>query len=96
MSSIKGTTRDIIEVKYNINNYPVILTDTAGIRNAKNKVEKTGVELAINVSKEANLNILILDGTEKKIPKNIQKLISDKTVIVLNKKDKKALIQKNY
>ena len=90
VSSIKGTTRDLIEGKYHINNYPVILTDTAGIRNAKNKIEKTGVELAINASKEANLDILILDGTEKKIPKNIQKLITEKTVIVLNKKDKKS------
>ena len=94
VSSIKGTTRDIIEVKYNINNYPVILADTAGIRNTKNKVEKTGVELALNASKEANLDILILDGTEKKIPKNLQKLITDKTVIVLNKKDKKSFNSK--
>jgi len=90
VSSIKGTTRDIIEVKYHINNYPVILTDTAGIRNAKNKVEKTGVELALNASKEANLDILIVDGTKKKIPKNIQKLITDKTLIIFNKKDKKS------
>ena len=89
VSSIKGTTRDIIEVKYHINNYPVILTDTAGIRNAKNKIEKTGVELALNASKEANLDILILDGTEKKVAKNIQKLITEKTVILFNKKDKK-------
>ena len=94
VSSIKGTTRDIIEVKYHINNYPVILTDTAGIRNAKNKIEKTGVELALNASKEANLDILILDGTEKKVPKNIQKLITDKTVIILNKKDKKSFNSK--
>ncbi|EMH80725.1 tRNA modification GTPase trmE [alpha proteobacterium HIMB114] len=90
VSSIKGTTRDIIEVKYHINNYPVILTDTAGIRNAKNKIEKTGVELALNASNEANLDILILDGTEKKIPKNILKLITHKTLIILNKKDKKS------
>ena len=90
VSSIKGTTRDIIEVKYHINNYPVILTDTAGIRNAKNKIEKTGVELALNASNEANLDILILDGTEKKLQKNIQKLISEKTLIILNKKDKKS------
>jgi len=89
VSSIKGTTRDIIEVKYHINNYPVILTDTAGIRSAKNKIEKTGVELALNARKEANLDILILDGTEKKVAKNIQKLITEKTVIILNKKDKK-------
>ena len=77
-------------MKYHINNYPVILTDTAGIRKAKNKIEKTGVELALNASKEANLDILILDGTEKKIQKNIQKLITDKTLIILNKKDKKS------
>ena len=94
VSSIKGTTRDIIEVKYHINNYPVILTDTAGIRNAKNKIEKTGVELALNASKEANLDILILDGTKMKIPKNILKLITDKTLIILNKKDKKSFNSK--
>ena len=94
VSSIKGTTRDIIEVKYHINNCPVILTDTAGIRNAKNKIEKTGVELALNASKEANLDILILDGTEKKVAKNIQKLITDKTLIILNKKDKKSFSAK--
>ena len=39
VSSIKGTTRDIIEVKYNINNYPVILTDTAGIEMLKIKLK---------------------------------------------------------
>ncbi len=89
VSSVKGTTRDIIEIKYNINNYPVILTDTAGIRKAKNKIEKIGVELALNASKEANLDLLIIDGSEKKIPRNVLKLISDKSFIVLNKTDKK-------
>ena len=89
VSSVKGTTRDIIEIKYNINNYPVILTDTAGIRKAKNKIEKIGVELALNASKEANLDLLIIDGSEKKIPRKVLKLISDKSFIVLNKTDKK-------
>ncbi len=89
VSSVKGTTRDIIEIKCNINNYPVILTDTAGIRKAKNKIEKIGVELALNASKEANLDLLIIDGSEKKIPRNVLKLISDKSFIVLNKTDKK-------
>ena len=89
VSSVKGTTRDIIEIKYNINNYPVILTDTAGIRKAKNKIEKIGVELALNASKEANLDLLIIDGSEKKIPRNVLKLISDKSFVVLNKTDKK-------
>ena len=72
VSSMKGTTRDIIEIKYQINNYPVILTDTAGIRKAKNKVEKTGVELALSASKESNLDVVILDGSQNKIPENIK------------------------
>ena len=35
-----GTTRDVIEIYLNIDGYPVILSDTAGIRDAKNEVEK--------------------------------------------------------
>ena len=89
VSSMMGTTRDIIEIKYQINNYPVILTDTAGIRKAKNKVEKTGVELALSASKESNLDVVMLDGSQNKIPENIKSLISSKTLIVINKKDKK-------
>ena len=75
--------------KYQINNYPVILTDTAGIRKAKNKVEKTGVELALSASKESNLDVVMLDGSQNKIPENIKSLISSKTLVVINKKDKK-------
>jgi tRNA modification GTPase len=89
VSNIKGTTRDVVEVKYHINNYPVILCDTAGIRSTKNKIEKKGVELALLSRKQANLQILILDGTEHKIPSSIKQLISDRTLIVINKNDKK-------
>ena len=90
VSSMKGTTRDIIEIKYQINNYPVILTDTAGIRKAKNKVEKTGVELALSASNRSNLDVVMLDGSQNKIPENIKSLISSKTLVVINKKDKKS------
>ncbi len=94
VSNIKGTTRDIVEVKYQINNYPVILCDTAGIRTTKNKIEKKGVELALLASKEANLQILILDGAVSKISNDIKKLISEKTLIVINKSDKKKFNSK--
>ena len=40
----------------------------------KIKLKKTGVELAINASKEANLDILIIDGTEKKNTKKYSKI----------------------
>ena len=90
VSEIKGTTRDIIEVQLQIKNFPVILSDTAGIRSTKNKIEKIGIGLALKQIKMSNLNILILDGTVKKIPAEIQKLINKKTLITINKKDKKT------
>ena len=96
VSSIKGTTRDIIEVKYQINNYPVILTDTAGIRRTKNKIEKTGVSLALSASKESNLDIVILDGTQSQIPNDIKSLIGNKTLVIINKKDKRNYNAKKF
>ena len=47
VSEEEGTTRDIIETYLNIDGYPVILADTAGIREAKNEIEKKGISLAI-------------------------------------------------
>ena len=89
VSEIKGTTRDIIEIQIQIKNFPVILFDTAGIRVTKNTVEKIGVDLALKQIKKSNLNILILDGTIMKISSDIKKLINDKTLIIINKQDKK-------
>ena len=89
VSEIKGTTRDVIEVQLQINNFPVVLSDTAGIRAAKNKIEKIGISLALKQITKSNLNILILDGTIKKISNEIKKLINEKTLIIINKQDKK-------
>jgi tRNA modification GTPase len=92
VSEIKGTTRDIIEVQLQIKNFPVILSDTAGIRTTKNKIEKIGINLALKQIKNSNLNILILDGTVKKISLEINKLINEKTLVIINKQDKKSFI----
>ena len=45
----EGTTRDVIEVILNIDGYPVILADTAGIRESKNEIEKKGISLALKI-----------------------------------------------
>ena len=50
MSDEAGTTRDVIETYLNLDGYPVILADTAGIREAKNEVEKKGISLALGLS----------------------------------------------
>ena len=87
VSDEAGTTRDVIETYLNLDGYPVILADTAGIREAKNEVEKKGISLALGKSKEADLNIIVIDNSSKKINKEIQKMINTDTIIFLNKSD---------
>ena len=87
VSDEAGTTRDIIETYLNLDGYPVILADTAGIRDAKSEIEKKGISLAIGKSKEADLNIVVIDNSSKKINIEIQKIINQDTIILLNKSD---------
>ncbi len=87
VSEEKGTTRDVIEVYINIDGYPVILADTAGIRDSKSEIEKKGISLAINKSRESDLNLIMIDNSSKSIDPKIQKLISEDSIVVLNKSD---------
>ncbi len=87
VSDEAGTTRDVIETYLNLDGYPVILADTAGIRDAKNEVEKKGVSLALGKSKEADLNIVVIDNSSKNINEEIKKIINENTIILLNKSD---------
>ena len=87
VSDEAGTTRDVIETYLNLDGYPVLLADTAGIRDTKNEVEKKGISLALGKSKEADLNIIVIDNSSKKINKEIQNMINGDTIIFLNKSD---------
>ncbi len=87
VSAEKGTTRDVIEVYLNIDGYPVILADTAGIRNSENEIEKKGISLAINKSKESDLNLIMIDNSSKSIDPKIKNLINENCIVVLNKSD---------
>ena len=87
VSEEEGTTRDVIEVYLNIDGYPVILADTAGIREAKNEIEKKGISLALGKSKEADLNIVMIDNSSLKINDKIKNLIKNDSIVVLNKSD---------
>ena len=87
VSDEAGTTRDVIEIYLNIDGYPVILADTAGIREAKNEVEKKGISLALGKSKEADLNIVVIDNSSKNMNNEIKKMINKDTIILLNKSD---------
>ena len=87
VSDEAGTTRDIIETYLNLDGYPVILADTAGIRVAKNEIEKKGISLALGKLKEADLNIFVIDNSTKEIDKEIKKMINKDTIVLLNKSD---------
>ena len=47
VSEIAGTTRDVVEAHLNIDGYPVIISDTAGIRDSKDEIEKKGIKLSL-------------------------------------------------
>ncbi len=87
VSDEAGTTRDIIEIYLNLDGYPVIIADTAGIRNSKNEIEKKGISLALGKSKEADLNIVVIDNSSKNINNKIKKMINQDTIVLLNKSD---------
>lgn len=62
VSDIPGTTRDVLEVRLNLKGYPVILSDTAGLREARDPIEEEGVRRAQARAAEADLRLLVLDG----------------------------------
>ena len=87
VSDEAGTTRDVIETYLNLEGFPVILADTAGIREAKNDVEKKGISLALNKFKEADLNIVVVDNSNRKISDKIKSMINKDSIVLLNKSD---------
>ena len=90
VSEIPGTTRDIIQEVINIKGIPVKIIDTAGIRKTKGKIEKMGVEKAIEWMKKAEINIVVIDGSQK-LKKDDEKLLENingkEYIIAVNKID---------
>ncbi|XP_071104655.1 tRNA modification GTPase GTPBP3, mitochondrial-like [Haliotis cracherodii] len=63
VSPIAGTTRDVVETALNIGGYPVLLSDTAGLRETGDAVEKEGVRRAVERAKQADIKIILVDAT---------------------------------
>ena len=61
-SKLSGTTRDIIELRYNLDGIPIIFLDTAGIRKSKNKIEKIGIQNTIKRANKAHLRIILSES----------------------------------
>ena len=97
VTEFEGTTRDTIEEFVNINGIPLKLIDTAGIRNAKDEVEKIGIHKSKEIAKNADLIIAIFDASKSlaKEDKEILEIIKGKKVIILlNKIDLQQKLNK--
>ena len=90
VTDIPGTTRDVLEELININGIPLRLTDTAGIRDTDNPIEKIGVEKSRSLADEADLVLLMLDGS-RPLDDEDRKLINlsenKNRIVIINKSD---------
>ncbi len=87
VSEIAGTTRDVIETHLNIEGYPVIVSDTAGIRESKNEIEKKGIKLSLNRAEEADLKLVVVDAKNLSFTDVLRKLLDENAILVINKSD---------
>lgn len=95
VTEIEGTTRDTIEEFVNIEGIPLKLIDTAGIRDARDEVEKIGILKSKEIANEADLIIAIFDSSKKLTEEDYQILdiIKDKKcIILLNKCDLNSIL----
>ena len=87
VSEIAGTTRDVIETHLNIDGYPVIVSDTAGIRESKNEIEKKGIKLSLSRAEEADLKIVVVDAINLHFTGVLKSLLNHNAILVINKSD---------
>ena len=87
VSEIAGTTRDVIETHLNIEGYPVVVSDTAGIRDSKNEIEKKGIKLALDKAENADLKLIIIDAKSLDFKGVLKKLLDENAILVVNKSD---------
>jgi len=92
VSEVAGTTRDVIETHLDLDGYPVIISDTAGIRDSKNEIEKKGIKLALNRAEEADLRLVVIEPKNLDFTGFLKDLFDENSILVINKSD---LLQKN-
>lgn len=89
VSDIAGTTRDVIDAYVDINGFPVIFSDTAGLRESADSIEQIGIKLAREKIATADFNIFLFDA-ENTSPEIFAEYCNqgDNYILVANKTDK--------
>lgn len=99
VTNIPGTTRDIIESSFLLNGYLVNLIDTAGIRKTDNLIEKMGIDKSLEQIENADLVLLIFDGSKKLSQEDkdlLKKVKKYNYLIFINKSDLNLKIETEY
>ena len=87
VSEIAGTTRDVIETHLNLDGYPIIISDTAGIRSSKNEIEKKGIKIALKRAEDADLRLIIVSAKNVDFTDVLKVLLTKNAILVVNKSD---------
>ena len=88
VSETAGTTRDVIEVRLDLGGYPVIVADTAGLREGGDAIESEGVRRATRRAAEADIRLVVFDATDwPSTDQRTRALVDGDSVVVLNKVD---------
>lgn len=88
VSATAGTTRDVIEVHLELGGFPVVVADTAGLREARDDVEAEGVRRALTRAAGADLRVVVLDATAWPVlDPAVRAQIDGNAIVVLNKID---------
>ncbi len=87
VSEIAGTTRDVVETHLNIDGYPVIISDTAGIRESKDEIEKKGIKLSLKKAENADLKLVVVEAKNLDFSGFLNDLLKKDSILVINKSD---------
>ncbi len=97
VTHIPGTTRDAVEEVLYVEGIPLIIVDTAGIRKARNIIEKIGVKKSLDYIEEADLILLVIDSSipvDELDEEIIEKIDDKRTIVCINKVDLPEKINK--
>ena len=87
VSETAGTTRDVIETHLNLDGYPVIVSDTAGIRDSKDEIEKKGIKLALKRAEEADLRLVVIEPKSLDFTGFLKDVFDKNSILIINKSD---------
>lgn len=90
VTEIAGTTRDVLEVPLAVGGYPLTLADTAGLRDAADRVEQEGIRRALQRAEAADLRLLVVDATTA--AHEVLQHYRTGDIVVLNKSDAVAMM----